>query len=164
MHNRQALREVFVDETRPLLQGSRLTAWELMKSNISYRILPDSAATMAIMSGKIDAALIGADRIALNGDSANKIGSLAVALACHEAGIPFLVVAPESTVDRNLKDGNSIHIEIRSDDEINYFKGVQVAPIGSQTFNPAFDLTPAKYISAVITEKRAYEIRKGESL
>ena len=164
MHNRQALREVFVDETRPLLQGSRLTAWELMKSNINYRILPDSAATMAIMSGKIDAALIGADRIALNGDSANKIGSLAVALACHEAGIPFLVVAPESTVDRNLKDGNSIHIEIRSDDEINYFKGVQVAPIGSQTFNPAFDLTPAKYISAVITEKRAYEIRKGESL
>jgi methylthioribose-1-phosphate isomerase len=164
MHSRQALKEVFVDETRPLLQGSRLTAWELMKSNISYRILPDSAATMAIMNGKIDAALIGADRIALNGDSANKIGSLAVALACHEAGIPFLVVAPESTVDRNLKDGSSIHIEIRSDDEINYFKGIQVAPIGSQTFNPAFDLTPAKYISAVITEKRAYEIAKGERL
>lgn len=164
LHARGAVKEVFADETRPLLQGSRLTAWELSKSHIDYRILPDGAATMAILSGKVDAALIGADRIAKNGDSANKIGSLAVALACHEARIPFLVVAPESTVDRSKADGSEIHIEIRDDREITHFKGMQVAPDGAKSFNPAFDVTPAKYISAVITEKRAYEIAKGESL
>jgi methylthioribose-1-phosphate isomerase len=164
MHRRGGVKEVFADETRPLLQGSRLTAWELKKSNIPYRIQPDGAATMAILNGKIDAALIGADRIAKNGDAANKIGSLAVALACHEAGIPFLVIAPESTVDRNLTDGGAIHIEIRSDEELTHFKGIQVAPLDSKTFNPAFDVTPAKYISAVITEKKAYEIAKGETL
>lgn len=164
MHSRGLVKEVYADETRPLLQGSRLTAWELEKSSIPYRILPDGAATMAILSGRIDAALIGADRIARNGDSANKIGSVAVALACHEAGIPFLVVAPESTVDRSKKDGREIHIEIRKDEEITHFKGLQVAPLGAKTFNPAFDVTPSKYISAVITEIKAYEIAKGEVL
>jgi methylthioribose-1-phosphate isomerase len=164
IHTRGLVKEVYADETRPLLQGSRLTAWELEKSEIPYRILPDGAATMAILSGRIDAALIGADRIARNGDSANKIGSVAVALACHEAGIPFLVVAPESTVDRSKRDGSEIHIEIRKDEEITQFKGLQVAPLGAKTFNPAFDVTPSKYISAVITEKRAYEIAKGEQL
>ena len=164
MHSRGLVKEVYADETRPLLQGSRLTAWELEKSSIPYRILPDGAASMAILSGRIDAALIGADRIARNGDSANKIGSVAVALACHEAGIPFLVVAPESTVDRSKKDGSEIHIEIRKDEEITHFKGLQVAPLGAKTFNPAFDVTPSKYISAVITEIKAYEIAKGEVL
>ena len=164
MHSRGYVKEVFADETRPLLQGSRLTAWELMKSEIPYRIEPDGAAAMAILSGRIDAALIGADRITKNGDSANKIGSLSVALACHAAGIPFLVVAPESTVDRSLPTGESIHIEIRADEELTYFKGLQVAPLGAKTFNPAFDVTPAKYISAVITELKSYEIAKGESL
>jgi methylthioribose-1-phosphate isomerase len=119
---------------------------------------------MAILSGRIDAALIGADRIAKNGDSANKIGSLSVALACHAAGIPFLVVAPESTVDRSIKTGSEIHIEIRGDEELTHFKGIQVAPIGAKTFNPAFDVTPAKYISAVITEKQSYEIAEGQTL
>lgn len=164
MHKRGLVKEVFADETRPLLQGSRLTAWELMKSNIPYRIEPDSAAAMAILSGRIDAALIGADRITRNGDSANKVGSLAVALACHEAGIPFLVVAPESTVDRSKDTGAQIHIEIRGDEELTHFKGVQVAPHGAKTFNPAFDVTPAKYISAVITELKSYEIAEGETL
>lgn len=164
MHKRGLVKEVYADETRPLLQGSRLTAWELMKSDIPYRIEPDGAAAMAILSGRIDAALIGADRIAKNGDSANKIGSLSVALACHAAGIPFLVVAPESTVDRSIATGAEIHIEIRGDEELTHFKGLQVAPIGSKTFNPAFDVTPAKYISAVITEKQSYEIAKGETL
>ncbi|MEY4498177.1 MAG: hypothetical protein RJA40_282 [Actinomycetota bacterium] len=164
MHGRGLVKEVYADETRPLLQGSRLTAWELMKSEIPYRIEPDGAAAMAILSGRIDAALIGADRIAKNGDSANKIGSLSVALACHAAGIPFLVVAPESTVDRSIADGSQIHIEIRADEELTHFKGQQVAPIGAKTFNPAFDVTPAKYISAVITELKAYEIAKGETL
>lgn len=164
MHVRGLVKEVYADETRPLLQGSRLTAWELMKSEIPYRIEPDGAAAMAILSGRIDAALIGADRIARNGDSANKIGSLSVALACHAAGIPFLVVAPESTVDRSIADGSEIHIEIRGDEELTHFKGQQVAPTGAKTFNPAFDVTPAKYISAVITELKAYEIAKGETL
>lgn len=164
MNNRGLVKEVYADETRPLLQGSRLTAWELMKSEIPYRIQPDGAAAMAILSGRIDAALIGADRIAKNGDSANKIGSLSVALACHAAGIPFLVVAPESTVDRSIADGTEIHIEIRGDEELTHCKGQQVAPAGAKTFNPAFDVTPAKYISAVITELTAYEISKGETL
>jgi len=164
LHKRGLVKEVYADETRPLLQGSRLTAWELMKSDIPYRIEPDGAAAMAIMSGRVDAALIGADRIAKNGDSANKIGSLGVALACHAAGIPFLVVAPESTVDRSIESGGEIHLEIRGDEELTHFKGQQVAPIGAKTFNPAFDVTPAKYISAVITELKAYEIAKGESL
>ena len=164
MHNRGFVKEVYADETRPLLQGSRLTAWELMKSEIPYRIEPDGAAAMAILSGRIDAALIGADRIAKNGDSANKIGSLSVALACHAAGIPFLVVAPESTVDRSIKTGSEIHIEIRGDEELTHFKGSQVAPIGAKTFNPAFDVTPAKYISAVITENQSYEIAGGQTL
>ena len=164
MHNRGLVKEVYADETRPLLQGSRLTAWELMKSEIPYRIEPDGAAAMAILSGRIDAALIGADRIAKNGDSANKIGSLSVALACHAAGIPFLVVAPESTVDRSIATGKEIHIEIRGDEELTQFKGMQVAPLGAKTFNPAFDVTQAKYISAVITELNAYEIAKGETL
>ena len=164
MHKRGFVKEVYADETRPLLQGSRLTAWELMKSEIPYRIEPDGAAAMAILSGRIDAALIGADRIAKNGDSANKIGSLSVALACHAAGIPFLVVAPESTVDRGIKNGSEIHIEIRGDEELTHFKGIQVAPVGAKTFNPAFDVTPAKYISAVITEKQSYEIAEGQTL
>lgn len=164
LHARGFIAEVYANETRPLLQGSRLTAWELMKSEIPYRIEPDGAAAMAILGGRIDAALIGADRIARNGDSANKIGSLSVALACHAAGIPFLVVAPESTVDRSIADGSEIHIEIRGDEELTHFKGQQVAPLGSKTFNPAFDVTPARYVSAVITELKVYEIAKGETL
>ncbi|CAB4340920.1 unannotated protein [freshwater metagenome] len=161
---RGKIKEVFADETRPLLQGSRLTAWELSKAQIPYRIQPDGAAAMAILSGKVDAALIGADRIAKNGDSANKIGSLGVALACHIAKIPFLVVAPESSVDRSIADGSSIHIEIRADAEITHIAGKQMAPEGAKTFNPAFDVTPARFITAVITELRAYDIEAGESL
>jgi methylthioribose-1-phosphate isomerase len=164
LHARGCVREVFADETRPLLQGSRLKAWELAKSGIPYRILADSAAAMAILGGKIDAALIGADRIARNGDTANKIGSLGVALACREAGIPFLVVAPESTVDRGIPDGGEIHIEMRSDEELAFFRGIPVAPPGTRAFNPAFDVTPARFISAVITDIKAYEVSNGEGL
>ncbi len=164
LHARGNVNEVFADETRPLLQGSRLTAWELAKCQIPYRIQPDGAAAMAILSGKIDAALIGADRIAVNGDTANKIGSLGVALACHVAGIPFLVVAPESTIDRSMNDGSQIHIEIRGDDEVTHVGGRQVAPHGAKTFNPAFDVTPSKFVSVVITELRAYDIAGGETL
>ena len=164
LHARGCVEEVFADETRPLLQGSRLTAWELAKSGIAYRILADGAATMAILGGKIDAALIGADRIARNGDTANKIGSLSVALACREAGIPFLVVAPESTVDRAISSGDEIHIEMRADEELAFFRGIPIAPPGARAFNPAFDVTPARFISAVITDIKAYEVSKGEGL
>ncbi|MEI7944007.1 MAG: S-methyl-5-thioribose-1-phosphate isomerase [Actinomycetes bacterium] len=155
---------VFADETRPLLQGARLTAWELDQEGIPYKVLPDGAAAMAIMTGEIDGALIGADRIVSNGDSANKIGSLGVALACNAAGIPFMVVAPESTVDRSMKTGKEIHIEFRNDAEVCNFAGVRTTPLGATSYNPAFDVTPARYIAAVVTEKRVYEIAQGEDL
>ncbi len=164
LHQRGAITEVFADETRPLLQGSRLTAWELSQAGIPYRILPDGAAASALFSGQIDAVLIGADRIARNGDSANKIGSLAVAVAAHHVGVPFLVVAPESTVDRSLKTGAEIEIEFRDDREVTHFAGVQVAPSGALTYNPAFDVTPARLITAVVTENNVYEVGRGVSL
>ena len=164
MHRRNLVEEVLADETRPLLQGSRLTAWELSVSGIPFRIEPDGAAATAILSGMVDVALIGADRIAKNGDTANKIGSLGVALACKEARIPFLVVAPESTVDRTLENGNSIVIEERPDSEITHFGDHQVAPVGAKTFNPAFDVTPSRFITAVVTDKKIYKISQGATL
>lgn len=164
LHSRGLIEEVFADETRPLLQGARLTAWELEQAGIPYRILPDGAAASALFSGLIDAVLIGADRIAKNGDSANKIGSLGVAVAANEVGVPFLVVAPESTVDRSIATGSEIEIEFRSDEEVTRFAGVQTAPIGSRTYNPAFDVTPARYIAAVVTDKNVYEVSSGASL
>ena len=164
LHQRGAIIEVFADETRPLLQGSRLTAWELSEAKIPYRILPDGAAASALFSGQIDAVLIGADRIARNGDAANKIGSLGVAVAAAQVGVPFLVVAPESTVDRSLDSGSEIEIEFRDDKEVTHFAGKEVAPHGSRTYNPAFDVTPARYITAVVTEANVYEVSNGVSL
>ena len=164
LHHRGAIIEVFADETRPLLQGSRLTAWELSEAKIPYRILPDGAAASALFSGQIDAVLIGADRIARNGDSANKIGSLGVAVAAAAVDVPFLVVAPESTVDRTLATGQEIEIEFRADSEVTHVAGREVAPHGSRTYNPAFDVTPARYITAVVTEANVYEVGKGVSL
>ena len=164
LHSRGLIEEVFADETRPLLQGSRLTAWELAQAGIPYRILPDGAAASALFSGLIDAVLIGADRIARNGDSANKIGSLSVAVAASQVAVPFLVVAPESTVDRNIKSGEHIEIEFRSDSEVTSFAGVNTAPAGSKTYNPAFDVTPARYITAVVTDKKVYRVKDGEAL
>lgn len=164
LHSRGLIEEVFADETRPLLQGSRLTAWELAQAGIPFRILPDGAAASALFSGLIDAVLIGADRIARNGDSANKIGSLSVAVAASEVAVPFLVVAPESTVDRNIESGEHIEIEFRSDSEVTTFAGVNIAPAGSKTYNPAFDVTPARYITAVVTDKKVYRVKDGEAL
>lgn len=164
LYSRGLIEEVFADETRPLLQGARLTAWELQQAGIPYRILPDGAAASALFSGLIDAVLIGADRIATNGDSANKIGSLGVAVAANQVGVPFLVVAPESTVDRSIATGSEIEIEFRSDEEVTRFAGVQTAPLGSRTYNPAFDVTPARYIAAVVTDKNVYEVSSGASL
>lgn len=154
---------VYADETRPLLQGARLTAWELVQAGIPHKVQSDGAAASTILRGLADFAIIGADRIAANGDSANKIGSVSVALACHAAGIPFLVAAPTSTVDLDTAHGDDIEIELRSGDEVTNFQNVRTAPLESEGFNPAFDVTPAKYISAIITEKRVIEIAKGQT-
>lgn len=154
---------VYADETRPLLQGARLTAWELAQAGIAHKVQADGAAASTILRGLADFAIIGADRIAANGDSANKIGSVAVALACHAAGIPFLVAAPVSTVDLLTAHGDDIEIELRSGDEITNFQNIRTAPLESEGFNPAFDVTPAKYISAIFTEEKVIEIAKGET-
>ncbi|MDE0975011.1 MAG: S-methyl-5-thioribose-1-phosphate isomerase [Candidatus Nanopelagicales bacterium] len=157
LHGREALEIVYVDETRPLLQGARLTAWELEREGINYRVQADGAAASTILRGLTDFAIIGADRIARNGDSANKIGSVGVALACQAAGIPFMVAAPSSTVDLDTASGEGIEIELRDGAEVTQLAGVNVAPAGAQGFNPAFDVTPAKYISAIVTEKCVVE-------
>jgi methylthioribose-1-phosphate isomerase len=154
---------VYADETRPLLQGSRLTAWELDQAGINHVIQVDGAAASTILRGMADFAIIGADRIAANGDSANKIGSVSVALACHAAGIPFLVAAPVSTVDLTTATGDEIEIELRDSSEVTQLAGVQTAPTNSKGFNPAFDVTPAKYISAIFTEAQVIEIAKGQT-
>ncbi len=161
---RGRLELVHVDETRPLLQGSRLTAWELAGDDIPYVVQPDGAAAGAILGGAIDAVIIGADRIAVNGDTANKVGSLGLALAAHAAGIPFIVAAPWSTVDLATADGAAIEIEERSADEVTTFAGVRVAPEGARAYNPAFDVTPARYISAVATERGIVEPARGEAM
>ena len=163
LHCRGNIEMVYADETRPLLQGSRLTAWELVQNKIPHLVLADGAAASTILRKKVDVALIGADRIAANADTANKIGSLSVALACYEAKIPFLVVAPESTIDLSTKSGDSIEIELRDDSEILEFNGKRVAPLESRGYNPAFDVTPAKYISAIVTELGVIEVSKGET-
>jgi methylthioribose-1-phosphate isomerase len=158
---RGALEVVFVDETRPLLQGARLTAWELVQDGIPHFIQADGAAASTILRGLVDVAIIGADRIAANGDTANKIGSLGIALACADAGIPFVVAAPESTVDVRTSTGAGIEIEMRSDDEVLSWGGVRVAPEASRAHNPAFDVTPARLISALVTEEGVLEVSAG---
>lgn len=157
LHARGAVDLVYVDETRPLLQGSRLTAWELQQEGIDYLVQADGAAASTILRGLVDAALIGADRIARNGDTANKIGSVAVALACQAAGVPFIVAAPSSTVDLATTSGADIEIELRSGDEVTSFAGVGVTPDEARGFNPAFDVTPYRWISAIVTENGVVE-------
>ena len=143
---------VYADETRPFLQGARLTAWELAKEDIPVTIITDSMAGHFLKSGKIDCAIVGADRIAANGDVANKIGTYMVAIAAHENSIPFYVAAPLSTVDLSINSGDQIPIESRADEEITHFRGQQVAPDGVMVANPAFDVTPHRYVSAIITD------------
>jgi methylthioribose-1-phosphate isomerase len=164
LHSRNLIDSVIADETRPLLQGSRLTAWELRHDNIPYQIQADGAAASTILRGLVDFAVIGADRIAHNGDTANKIGSLGVALACKEAGIPFVVAAPSSTVDLSFATGDHIEIELRSPEEVTALGGVQVAPEIDKGFNPAFDVTPARFVSAVVTEMGVAEPMNGENV
>jgi len=159
LHRRGKVELVYADETRPLLQGSRLTAWELEKEGIDYRVQVDGAAASTILGGFVDVAIIGADRIARNGDTANKIGSLGVALACADAGIPFIVAAPASTVDLATSSGNDITIELRDDAEVLEVGGTRMAPVNAQAFNPAFDVTPHRLINAIVTERGVIDPR-----
>jgi methylthioribose-1-phosphate isomerase len=144
---------VFADETRPFLQGARLTAWELMKDGIPTTVIADNMAGAMMKQGKIKAVVVGADRIAANGDVANKIGTYTVAVLAREHSIPFYVAAPWSTVDLNTPTGDQIPIEQRSPKEVTHHAGKQVAPDGVRVENPAFDVTPNKYVTAIITER-----------
>src|SRR6202158_2966170 len=144
---------VYADETRPFLQGSRLTAWELMKDGIPTTVISDNMAGVMMQQGKIGAIVVGADRIAANGDVANKIGTYTVAVLAKEHGIPFYVAAPISTVDLATPDGGKIPIEQRNAREVTHIAGKQIVPDGVQVENPAFDVTPAKYVAAIITER-----------
>lgn len=144
---------VYADETRPFLQGSRLTAWELMKDGIPTTVISDNMAGAMMRQGKIGAIVVGADRIAANGDVANKIGTYTVAVLAREHGIPFYVAAPISTVDLACPDGSKIPIEQRAATEVTHIAGRQMVPNGVEIENPAFDVTPAKYVEAIITER-----------
>ena len=155
---------VFADETRPFLQGSRLTAWELMKDGIRTTLIADNMAGAMMRQGKIQAVIVGADRIAANGDVANKIGTYTVAVLAKEHAIPFYVAAPWSTVDMNMPGGEGIPIEQRSPREVTHHAGKQVAPDGVLVENPAFDVTPNKYITAIVTERGIAKAPFGESM
>lgn len=153
---------VYVDETRPRSQGARLTAWELQNEEIPHAIIPDNAGAYYMSEGKIDIMIVGADRIASNGDAANKIGTLEKAIAAKEFGVPFYIAAPLSTIDLNCKTGKDIPIELRTQDEVHYQTGldgkgnvikIMVSNPGSQALNPSFDVTPARFITGIITEK-----------
>ena len=144
---------VFADETRPFLQGSRLTAWELMKDGIPTTLISDNMAGHMMKLGKIQAVVVGADRIAANGDTANKIGTYTVAILAKEHGIPFYIAAPWSTVDMKTKHGDDIPIEERSMREVTHIHGKAIAPDGVTVAHPAFDVTPHKYIAAIITDR-----------
>ena len=145
---------VFVDETRPVLQGARLTAWELMKEGIPATLITDNMAGFLMQQGKVNLVITGADRIAANGDTANKIGTYALAVLAKENHIPFYIAAPLSTIDLSIKTGDDIPIEERNSEEVTLFRGVRTTPMGIQVYNPAFDITPNRYITAIITEVR----------
>lgn len=146
--------KVFADETRPLLQGARLTSWELHKSGIDVTLICDNMASIVMKNGWIDAVVVGCDRMAANGDGANKIGTSGVAILAKEYGIPFYMYVPTSTIDLDTPTGDDIHIELRDGEEIyKMWYEKDMAPEGVKTYNPSFDVTAAKYITAVITEK-----------
>jgi methylthioribose-1-phosphate isomerase len=162
---------VYVDETRPWNQGSRLTSYELGNEGVEHRVIPDNASGFLMQQGKVDIVLVGSDRIAANGDVANKIGTYEKAVIAHELGIPFYVAAPTSTLDPNCPSGSAIPIEERSEDEVLFCKGllddggfgrVRIAPRGARALNLAFDVTPARYISGIITQKGIF--KPGEIL
>lgn len=156
--------KAFVDETRPLLQGSRITAWELMKSGVDATLITDSMAAHVMQRGNVDAVIVGADRIAANGDVANKIGTYGLAVLAHAHGIPFYVSAPVSTIDLGTASGQDIVIEERDAEEVRRGFGKLTAPAGVNVYNPAFDVTPAKLVDAIITERGVIRAPYGQSL
>jgi methylthioribose-1-phosphate isomerase len=156
--------DVLADETRPYLQGARLTAWELMKDNIPTTVLCDNMAASLMSKGRIQACIVGADRIAANGDTANKIGTYGVAILAKEFGIPFYVAAPWATIDLATSHGDLIPIEQRSAREVTHSNGIQMTPNGVGIENPAFDVTPARYITAIITERGVLRAPFTESI
>ena len=156
--------KVFADETRPFLQGSRLTAWELMKDGIDTTLITDNMSGYMMKKGLIDAVIVGADRIAANGDVANKIGTYSVAVLAKEHKIPFYVAAPISTIDLKIKSGDSIPIEERDIREVTHIKDIPIAPNAVKVKNPAFDVTPNRFVTAIITEKGIARKPFGKSL
>jgi methylthioribose-1-phosphate isomerase len=156
--------DVFADETRPFLQGSRLTAWELQQDGIPTTVITDNMAGHFLHSGRIGCVIVGADRIAANGDVANKIGTYSVAVLAKENGVPFYVAAPVSTFDLTLPSGDAIPIEQRSPSEVTHVFGVPIAPENIAIENPAFDVTPARYVTAIICERGVARPPYGESL
>jgi len=161
-HERGRVGLVWVDETRPVMQGSRLTAWELAKEGIPHRLISDVAAGFVMKRGEVDLVVTGADRIAANGDTANKIGTYGVAVLAHHHRIPFYVAAPFSTIDPTIPSGASIVIEERDASEVRGVAGRQTAPAASPVFNPAFDVTPAELVTAIVTQDRVWRPRPTE--
>jgi S-methyl-5-thioribose-1-phosphate isomerase len=157
LHERGVLGHVYVDETRPLLQGARLTTWELAGQDIAHTLVADAAGPSVIARGLVNAVVVGADRIAANADVVNKIGTYPLALAARRAGIPFLVAAPESTIDAATATGADVPIEVRADTEVTRIADRQISPNGTHALNYAFDVTPADLVSAIVTEKRLWE-------
>ncbi len=144
---------VFADETRPRLQGGRLTAWELVQEEIPSKLIADNVAATLIRDGKIDVILVGADRIALNGDTANKIGTFMLSVVAKAYNVPFYIVAPTTTIDFDIETGEEIEIEERTSEEVTHIDGIRTAPEGIEVYNPAFDVTPWENITGIITEK-----------
>ncbi|MEN3270448.1 MAG: methylthioribose-phosphate isomerase [Pseudonocardia sp.] len=159
LHEVGRVAHVVADETRPLLQGSRITAVELAAMGVPFRVVVDGAGASIIARGLVDAVVVGADRVAANGDVANKIGTYPLALAAARAGVPFVVAAPESTLDPDTPDGDAIEIEERAASEVLAFGGSAAAPAGSEVWNPAFDVTPADLVTAIVTEERVWRPR-----
>lgn len=155
---------VWVDETRPYLQGARLTAWELLQAGIPATLITDNMAGWMMAQGRVDAVVVGADRIAANGDAANKIGTYSLAVLAHAHGIPFYVAAPFSTIDPQVADGRGIPIEERAAEEVTHLRGVPIAPSGMPVANPSFDVTPARLITGIITERGVLRAPYGEAI
>ena len=155
---------VFADETRPFLQGARLTAWELVRDGINTTVITESMAGPLMRAGEIDLVVVGADRIAANGDTANKIGTYTVAVLAHEHGLPFYVAAPLSTIDLSTPDGDHIPIEERDQREVSHLGSSRLTPVGAKIRNPAFDVTPHRYIAGIVTEKGIFRPPYADSL
>ena len=164
LHERGLLGEALALETRPLLQGSRLTTWELGRMGAPHRLVVDSAGASLLARGAADVVLIGADRVVANGDTANKVGSYGLALAARRSGVPFVVVAPESTIDLDTATGSEIEIEDRAAEEVVNVGGTAIAPPDTAVLNPAFDLTPVDLITALVTERRVIRFDAGADL